>query len=195
MISMRAWIRITLSPPILRRALATCAVVGVILTLANHGAEVFGGRLRPDHLWPIAFTFIVPFVVATISSAAVFREPHDAGRHETNRSTHEIEAMATFPESNPSPVLRLATSDVLLYANPASAPLLEALGARVGAPLPPDLATRLRSAAGPVATRVVQIEAAGHTYLLNPVAISDRGFINVYGTEVTELEKANAAAA
>jgi hypothetical protein len=192
--SMRAWIRITLSPPILRRALATCVVVGVILTLANHGAEVFGGRLRPDHLWPIAFTFIVPFVVATISSAAVVREP-DAGRHETNRSTLGLEAVATFPESNPSPVLRLATSDVLLYANPASAPLLEALGASVGAPLPPDLATRLRSPAGPAATRVVQIEAAGHTYLLNPVAISDRGFINVYGTEVTELEKAKAAAA
>lgn len=192
--SVRAWIRIALSPPILRRALATCAVVGVILTLANHGAEVFGGRLRPDHVWPIAFTFIVPFVVATISSVAVVRRP-DAGRQEADPPAHELEAVATFPDSNPNPVLRLATSEVLLYANPASAPLLQALGASVGVPLPPDLATRLRSAAEAAATGAVRIEAAGHTYLLKAVAISDLGFINVYGTEMTALEGVKAAAA
>jgi hypothetical protein len=189
---MRAWIRIALSPPILRRALATCAVVGVILTLANQGAEVFDGRLRPDHVWPIAFTFIVPFVVAMISSAAAIRP--DFGRHEAP-SADELEAVVTFPDSNPNPVLRVVTSDVLLYANPASTPLLRALGANVGAALPLDLATRLRSAADPAAPRVVQIEAGGHTYLLKAVAISDLGFINVYGTELTELEGVKAAAA
>jgi hypothetical protein len=106
--AMGAWIRIALSPPILRRALATCAVVGVILTLANHGAEIFGGRLRPDHALPIAFTFIVPFVVATISSVAAVTRP-DAGRQEAP-SADELEAVGSFPDSNPNPVLRLAAS-------------------------------------------------------------------------------------
>jgi hypothetical protein len=64
--AMQTWIRLALNPSILRRALATAAVVGVTLTLVNHGSEVLGGRLRPDHAWPIAFTFIVPFVVATM---------------------------------------------------------------------------------------------------------------------------------
>ena len=84
--SMRAWFRIALSPPIFRRALVTCAVVDVILTLANHGGEVLGGRLRPDHVWPIAFTFIVPFVVATISGAAAISGPVPM-RHESPAAT------------------------------------------------------------------------------------------------------------
>jgi hypothetical protein len=190
--AMRAWFRIALSQPILKRALATCAVVGVILTLANHGAEVLGGRLRPDHAWPIALTFIVPFAVATISSVAAVRRP-DAGRHEAP-SADELEAVGTFPDANPNPVLRLAASGVLLYANPASWPLLRALGIRVGLAFPSDMGTRLRSSADPAATPV-RVEAQGHTYLLRAVAIGDGGFTNVYGTEVTKFKTNEAPAA
>jgi hypothetical protein len=191
--SMRAWFRIALRPAIFRRALTTCGVVGVILTLANHGAEVLGGRLRPDHAWPIAFTFIVPFVVATISSVAAVRRP-DAGRRAAP-SADDLEAVGTFPDSNPNPVLRLAASGLLMYANPASASLLRALGASVGAPLPPDLETRVRSAADPAPTHVLEVEAAGRMYRLKAVAIGGLGFINIYGTEVTELEAVEAPAA
>jgi hypothetical protein len=190
--SMRAWFRMALSPPIFRRALATSAVVGVILTLANHGAEVLGGRLRPDHAWPIVFTFIVPFLVATISSVAAVRRPDPGSQEEP--SADELEAVATFPDSNPNPVLRLAASGVLLYANPASKPLLQALDIRVGTAFPSDVATRLRSAADPAATPV-RVEAHGHTYLLRAVVIGDAAFTNVYGTEVTELKTMEAPAA
>lgn len=98
MSSMRAWLQIALSPPIFRRAVATCAVVGVILTLANHGEEVFGGRLRPDHAWPIAFTFIVPFVVATISGTAAIGRP--VPRREAAPAADEHEAVGALPDSN-----------------------------------------------------------------------------------------------
>lgn len=64
----RAWIQAAMDRSTVRRALATSAVVGVVLTLANHGEEVLGGKLEPGHMWPIALTFMVPYVVATISS-------------------------------------------------------------------------------------------------------------------------------
>jgi len=111
------WIRLATHPSVLRRALATAAVVGVILTLVNHGGEVLGGRLRPDHAWPIAFTFLVPFAVATISSIAVTPRP-GAGRGERIPSD-EVEEGGTFPDANPKPVFRIGSSGVLLYANPA----------------------------------------------------------------------------
>lgn len=95
------------------------------LRLINHGGEVLGGRLRPDHVWPTAFTFLVPFAVATISSIAVTRRP-GAGRGEGIPSD-EVEEVGTFPDANPNPVFRIGSSGVLLYANPASAPLMRGL--------------------------------------------------------------------
>jgi hypothetical protein len=96
--AMRAWLQIALSPPIFRRALATCAVVGIVLTLANHGEEVFGGRLRPDHAWPIALTFIVPFVVATISDTAAISRP--VLRRQAALASDEYEALGTLDSNH-----------------------------------------------------------------------------------------------
>ncbi|MEP6468224.1 MAG: hypothetical protein ABJC24_00475 [Chloroflexota bacterium] len=187
--SIRSWVRIALSPPILRRSLLTCAVVGVILTLANHGAEVMGGRLGPDHVWPIAFTFIIPFTVATISSAASIRRSSSG---ETTPPESEIDAADTFPDANPNPVFRLGSSDLILYANRASSLLFEALGTRRGQPVSADLARRLRAAAS---ASTVLLEVAGRTYSLQAVAIEELGFINVYGTEASQREAIQTSAA
>lgn len=58
---------------ILRRALATALIVGFVLTLINHGNEILSGQLGHSHIWPIALTFMIPFVVATTSSVAASR--------------------------------------------------------------------------------------------------------------------------
>ena len=186
---MRTWIRLALNPSTLRRSLATAAVVGVILTLVNHGGEVLGGGLRPDHMLPIAFTFIVPFVVATVSSVAVVRGAGSPTRRGT-RLNDELEAVRTFPDSNPNPVLRIASSGQLLYANAASRPLLRALNAGIGDGLPAELIGQLRVAAVPV-----EVEAEGRTYQLRSVAIDQFDFMNVYGTEVADREASQATAA
>jgi hypothetical protein len=184
---LRTWIRLAIDPSIFTRALTTAAVVGVILTLVNHGAEVLGGRLRPDHVWPIAFTFIVPFVVATASGVAVLRRTgSEPGAGALSGSG--VEAVQTFPEANPNPVLRISASGLLLYANPASAPLLRAIQSTVGDRLQADLVAGLRAAADPAASRTVDVEAEGRTYRLRAVAIGAFGFLHVYGSAVNDSE-------
>jgi len=145
-------------------------------------------------VWPIAFTFIVPFVVATISSAAVVGRP-GSGLGEPLPSDSEVEAVGTFPDSNPNPVLRMAASGVLLNATPASAELIRALRTRIGVALPPDLVTRLGAAANAAAIGAVHVEAAGRTYRLKAVAIGELGFINIYGSQVTDVEVVRTSAA
>jgi hypothetical protein len=50
-----------------------------------------------------------------------------------------VDDLARFPEENPNPVMRVGADGTLLYANPAGATLLAALGWRVGAKLPSSL--------------------------------------------------------
>jgi Mg/Co/Ni transporter MgtE len=71
--AIRAWLEVAADRAILKRALGTSLVVGIVLTLINHGDEILGGQLDPGHIWPITLTFVIPFVVATTSSVAAIR--------------------------------------------------------------------------------------------------------------------------
>lgn len=189
----RALIRLATRRSVMRRALATAAVVGLILTLVNHGGEVFGGRLRPDHAWPIAFTFLVPFAVATVSSIAAIRR-HERGLGDDVIAS-QVEEVGTFPEANPNPVFRVGGAGDVLYLNPASAPLIQALGEGDARQLPGELLQRLRSAAEGAAGGGVDVEVAGRRYRLTAVAPAGFAFINVYGVEVTRSRAVEAPAA
>jgi class 3 adenylate cyclase len=85
-----------------------------------------------------------------------------------------------FPGANPHPVMRVSDDGELIYANAASAPLLDELGLRVGAQVPSTWLERIQSTAGPVDVRV-----GPRTFELLPVRLPDLGFTNVYGTDVT----------
>lgn len=61
-------------PTIVRRALLTALVVGTVLTLVNHGAELAGGGLGTELLWPVVLTFLTPYVVSSVSSAMAVRD-------------------------------------------------------------------------------------------------------------------------
>jgi hypothetical protein len=67
------WIDALTDRAVLRRSLATCAVVGAVLTAINQGDVLVRGELTPDLAWKIPLTFLVPFLVATVSSAATIR--------------------------------------------------------------------------------------------------------------------------
>ncbi|HTC85870.1 MAG TPA: hypothetical protein VK656_04160, partial [Candidatus Acidoferrum sp.] len=67
-------------------------------------------------------------------------EPHEGAARLTGA---EVEAINRFPDDNPNPVMRYDGDGHLIYANPASAGVLSALGARVGSSLAPDILDRL----------------------------------------------------
>jgi class 3 adenylate cyclase len=93
-----------------------------------------------------------------------------------------------FPGSNPNPVIRMSPTGALIYANDASEPLRQALGASVGEQLPADLVSRLLAAADGRSDEPIELRSAGHTYQLTPVHIPEFGFLNIYGTDVTALK-------
>lgn len=52
-------------PPMLRRSLATCLLVGTVLTAINQGTAILGVGAAGDLLWKVPLTYCVPFLVAT----------------------------------------------------------------------------------------------------------------------------------
>ncbi len=70
----RAWIRAASERSVLRRALVSCVLVGVVLTVVNHGPQLARGELSAGLLAQVALTLLVPFVVSIVSSVAAVRE-------------------------------------------------------------------------------------------------------------------------
>jgi class 3 adenylate cyclase len=89
-----------------------------------------------------------------------------------------------FPNRNPNPVMRMSPDGILIYANDASLPIVRSLGVELGDPLPNGLLSDLRAW---LDGERFDIEVRGdmRTYRIEPVAIEEFGFVNLYGTDVT----------
>jgi class 3 adenylate cyclase len=175
----RAWVsdvRSVLSDArVLRRALFTSLVVGLVLT----GVRLVGGE-SPSAL-DVSLTFVVPFLVSVVSSwAAISRT-----RTDTRLLEREVQAINRFPDQNPHPVMRVTRDGVLSYANTASRPVVDALGLTVGGPIPVQLRTRIERLASHGDEEAFEVVAGVRTFSLLAVDVPDLGFTNVYGTDVT----------
>jgi len=97
----------------------------------------------------------------------------------------QVERINRFPDQNPNPVLRMTEEGVLLYANVASAPIVRALGVSVGDRLPEGVLGDLWRAAADPSAPAVEIVSDHRTYAVLCVPVSEFGFFNLYGTDVT----------
>jgi hypothetical protein len=75
---LRSWVSAASDRALLRRSIITCLIVGAILTVINQGDRLLRGEFDGAMGWMIGLTFLVPFVVATISGAAVIRSRDDS---------------------------------------------------------------------------------------------------------------------
>jgi class 3 adenylate cyclase len=112
------------------------------------------------------------------SSAA--HEPHEGA---TRLTPDQVSAINRFPDANPNPVMRIDSDGHLIYANPASAGVLRALGVTVGERLPAATIARLEAVAPD--RGFVEFVWDNRTYAVWPVPIRDLDFTNLYGTDVT----------
>ncbi len=104
-------------------------------------------------------------------------------------------AITKFPDQNPHPVIRVDSGGTLLYANPASTPVLSALGAAVGEAIDPDLRARIRKIAEAGTLETLECQWDDRVYSLIAIDVYEYGFTNLYGTDITasrELERAHA---
>ena len=107
-------------------------------------------------------------------------EPHDGAARLTGE---QVVAINRFPDDNPNPVMRIDADGHLIYANPASAPVLEAIGAAVGEPIPDEVLGRFDAVAA--GRGFVEFVWDNRTYAIWPVPIRDLNFTNLYGMDVT----------
>lgn len=71
--TLRDWLRLAFSGPVVRRALLFAVVVGIILAAINHGDTIVRGEIGPMHILKIGLTAIVPYAVSALSSVAALR--------------------------------------------------------------------------------------------------------------------------
>ena len=173
--SLRESLGIVSDVRVVRRALLTSLLVGLILTAVHVGV---GG---PTTVIEVILTFLVPFVVSLVSSWAVIRRT----RTDTALLEREIHTINRFPDQNPHPVMRIAGDGSLSYANAASEPLLTALSLEIGAPIPSRLRSELLAAAGDPTADPIEVLSGVRTFQLLAVDVPDLGVVNVYGTDVT----------
>jgi PAS domain S-box-containing protein len=105
----------------------------------------------------------------------------------------EINSVARFPGENPNPVLRFARDGVLLYANPASRPLLAVWKSEVGGRAPEDVQRLVTASLATGANREVEVTSGETVYSLIFTPIVEADYVNVYGRDMTERKRAEEA--
>jgi class 3 adenylate cyclase len=176
---------IATDPGVQRRAIVIAVFVGTILTAINHGGAIASGQFQFSMLWQVALTFAVPYLVTCGSSVAATLTSRRGSGRQFELLESEVQAINKFPDQNPNPVMRMTADGQLLYANSSSAPILAALGARVGDRLPEPISSDLREAATAGRGRTIEIRSGVQTFVLLAIDVPELGFVNLYGTDVT----------
>jgi PAS domain S-box-containing protein len=104
-----------------------------------------------------------------------------------------IGALAKFPSENPSPVLRVDKDGVILYANPASGPVLMTWERETGQTVPDEWRERFLSVLRSGEAEEVEISFQGREFSCNLAPIVDEGYVNIYGRDVTKRRRAELA--
>ena len=155
---------------------------GRIVNLANHTALVtHDGREIPieDSAAPIMDSFgnIIGVVV-------VF---HDVT--EKRHAREQIETISRFPDENPDPILRISNDGRLLYANRNSSTLLRSLNWEPGQTLPEDWRQHAVQTLESGSSKEMEVICGEVVYSLMMAPVSDLGYLNIYGHDITERKR------
>ncbi|MBW7991374.1 MAG: phosphoenolpyruvate protein kinase [Planctomycetes bacterium] len=71
---MTEWLRIAISPPVVKRALKYAVIVGAVLIGINHGDVLLRGNIDTIRIFKMGITVTVPYFVSTFSSVGAIRE-------------------------------------------------------------------------------------------------------------------------
>jgi class 3 adenylate cyclase len=107
-------------------------------------------------------------------------EPHEGHARLTG---DQVGAIIRFPDDNPNPVMRIDADGHLIYANPASRPILRTIGVDIGDPLPAEVIARFDAVASE--RGFVEFVAERRTYAIWPIDIAELNCTNLYGMDVT----------
>lgn len=109
------------------------------------------------------------------------------------KAEDELQAAAKFPSENPNPVLRIASNSRLLYANQAASAVLDLFGCRVGQSVTDPWSSLVSECLGTGSNRESEVMCGDRTCSLSFVPVPEAGYVNVYGHDVTEQNRAERA--
>jgi PAS domain S-box-containing protein len=106
----------------------------------------------------------------------------------TERKLAEQEniSLARFPAENPNPMMRATHQGILIYANEASAALLEDWGVQVGDSLPEDWVERIQEIIRTGSGKTMDVSCGEKTYSIMIVYALDANDVNIYGRDITD---------
>jgi PAS domain S-box-containing protein len=97
----------------------------------------------------------------------------------------ELQSISRFPAENPNPILRVSNQGVVLYANKASRPVLNAWGCQVGDTLPLPWGDSVAVVVESGHRHEVELDYDDSTFLLEFMPIADNAYVNIYGRDIT----------
>jgi len=109
---------------------------------------------------------------------------------ERKRAEEGIRSLAKFPSENPNPVLRLDPDGIILYANQASQVLLKDWGGEVNGYAPLFWRDLVTDALKNNSKKTVDVECGEQVYSFEIVPVTDAGYTNLYGRDITERKRA-----
>jgi PAS domain S-box-containing protein len=109
------------------------------------------------------------------------------------QAVKEIESLAKFPGENPNPILRIATDCTITYANRGSVPLLELWDCQVGQRLLDEYGNLILDVLRSGTSREIEILSGSTTYSLLLAPITEMGYVNIYGRDITKRKRAEIA--
>lgn len=102
----------------------------------------------------------------------------------------ELVSQAKFPEENPNPVLRAAQDGRILYANHGSRSILSKWRCDIGDHVPNEVFEVLRSCITKNHEEAIEVNVKGIIFNLFIVPIVEYGYVNIYGSDITNLRHA-----
>ncbi len=106
------------------------------------------------------------------------------------KAEEDIESVARFPSENPYPVLRITKDGPIVYANSAGSALLKDWGCEIGDRAPKHWHQYVARVLASGRPEELEAPCGDSIFSLTITPIVDAGYVNVYGTDITERKHA-----
>ena len=109
---------------------------------------------------------------------------------EHKRDQQKINEISKFPSENPSPVFRVNKKGFILYANEASKTILDDWKCCEGKWVPGKIKKQVNHFLGLNKQGKTEINSKNQIFLFNIVPVVKSDYVNFYGTDITDVKKA-----
>jgi PAS domain S-box-containing protein len=155
----------------------------------RHGRPHARGELRALRANGARFPVEMSVVPIDIDDQRVYTlYIHDATQRKA--AEREIKSLARFASESPNPMLRVNAEGLIVYANTASQPLMEAWDTEAGRLLPPAWIDEVRAALAEGANHELEDDQGSQIYALLFVPIQELGYVNIYARDITAVRRA-----